>query len=158
MRGVSATGVILIHLIRWYLNVYELPTVFVYLSNILRFSVPFFFIISGYLCTLKNYSGKERDMEKIISSSQKTEQVIKYINIELNPYNYVLTHRVVEEASKFERLRELTDFIDKYDELYVSFRDLLASLSIGRRNYVHNVINSITFTDQELKKALLGDD
>lgn len=59
LRGISAIGVILIHLIRWYLNVYELPTVFVYLSNILRFSVPFFFIISGYLCTLKNYSGKE---------------------------------------------------------------------------------------------------
>ena len=107
---------------------------------------------------LENYSGKERDVEKIVSSSQITEQITRYINIELNPYVYVLTHRVVEEAMKFERLRKLIDFIDDYDKFYGLFRDLLASLNIGRKAYVHNVINSITFTDPELKKALLGED
>ena len=59
LKSISALAVFLIHYIGIYLNAFSGPAHLTFIRNMCHFSVPVFYIISGYLHAGKNYSYKK---------------------------------------------------------------------------------------------------
>lgn len=105
---------------------------------------------------------KKLEDETLTQSSQKVEDVMKWVDMETNPHLYVKQRSIIDDLKEFNNMligkgnKTLNTFDELVDSFYKQYNELKVIIPLLHKNVVEESLRHITTTDPDLIKMGFG--